>query len=96
MKVHFAASEGTHSVIRTYTFPQVFDIKEDIKESFELWGNEGYVHAWVMGPVSKILAELQVSMKKYPNIKSRAGFFRIQMKNSGRFNNRFWLKVRKL
>jgi len=68
MKVHFAASEGTHSVVQTYTFPQVFDIKEDVKESFELWGNEGYVHAWVMEPVSKILAELQASMKKYPNI----------------------------
>ena len=68
MKVHFAASEGTHSIIQKYTFPQVFDIKEDPKESFELWGNEGYAHAWVMAPVSKILAELQGSMAKYPNI----------------------------
>jgi arylsulfatase len=69
MKVHFAASEGTHSVIQTYTFPQVFDIKEDPKESYELWGNEGYAHAWVLGPVTKILAELAGSMKKYPNIR---------------------------
>ncbi len=68
MKLHFAAAEGTHSVIQTYTFPQVFDIKEDVKESYELWGNEGYVHAWVMGPVMKILGELQASMVKYPNI----------------------------
>jgi len=68
MKVHFAASEGTHSVIQEYTFPQVFDIKEDLKESYELWGNEGYSHAWVMSPVSKILAELTASMREYPNI----------------------------
>ena len=68
MKVHFATSEGTHSVIHEYTFPQVFDIKEDPKESFELWGNEGYAHAWVMTPVSKILAGLQGSMARYPNI----------------------------
>jgi hypothetical protein len=38
-------------------------------ESYELWGNEGYVHAWVMSPVMKILDELQDSMVKYPNIK---------------------------
>jgi arylsulfatase A-like enzyme len=68
MKVHFAASEGTHSVVQRYTFPQVFDIKEDPKESFELWGNEGYAHAWVMSPVTKILAGLQASMAQYPNI----------------------------
>jgi arylsulfatase A-like enzyme len=68
MKVHFATFEGTHSILRKYTFPQVFDIAEDPKESFELWGNEGYAHAWVMSPVSKILTDLAVSMKKYPNI----------------------------
>ncbi len=57
MKVHFFAYEGTHSVLQKYTFPQVFDIKEDVKESYELWGNEGYVHAWVMEPVTKIITE---------------------------------------
>ena len=56
LKMHFAAAESTHSVVQTYTFPQFFDIKEDPSESYELWGNEGYAHAWVMGPVSKILA----------------------------------------
>jgi hypothetical protein len=55
--------------VQKYTFPQVFDIKEDPKESFELWGNEGYIHAWVMGPVMKILADVQGSMQKYPNIR---------------------------
>jgi len=74
MKVHFAAAEGTHSVVQTYTFPQVFDIKEDVKESYELWGNEGYVHAWVMGPVMKILGELQGSMMEYPNIQPGQDF----------------------
>jgi arylsulfatase A-like enzyme len=69
MKVHFATFEGTHSILHKYTFPQVFDIKEDMKESYELWGNEGYAHAWVMSPVSKILTGLAVSMQKYPNIK---------------------------
>jgi arylsulfatase len=68
-KFHFAATEGTHSVVQTYTFPQVFNIKEDVKESFELWGNEGYIHAWVNGPVAKILAGLADSMKNYPNIR---------------------------
>ncbi len=74
MKVHFATAEGTHSFIQTYTFPQVFDIKEDPGESYELWGNEGYAHSWVLGPVTKILAELQGSMKKYPNIKPGQDF----------------------
>jgi arylsulfatase A-like enzyme len=68
MKVHFATFEGTHSVLQKYTFPQVFDIAEDPKENFELWGNEGYAHAWVMGPVSKILVGLAGSMQEYPNI----------------------------
>ena len=74
MKIHFAATEGTHSVVQTYTFPQVFDIKEDVKESYELWGNEGYIHAWVMGPVTKILTDLAVSMHEYPNIKPGEDF----------------------
>lgn len=69
VKVHFATFEGTHSILRKYTFPQVFDIAEDPKESYELWGNEGYAHSWVMGPVSKILTGLAGSMQKYPNIK---------------------------
>ena len=68
IKVHFATAEGTHSVVQRYTFPQVFDIKEDPKESFELWGNEGYAHAWVMGPVTTILTDLTNSMAEYPNI----------------------------
>jgi len=74
MKVHFFAFEGTHSILREYTFPQVFDIKEDVKESFELWGNEGYVHAWVMGPVMKILTENAMSMQKYRNIRPGEDF----------------------
>jgi arylsulfatase A-like enzyme len=69
MKVHFATFEGTHSILQKYTFPQVFDIKEDVKESFELWGNEGYAHAWVLAPVTKILTDLAGSMKEYPNIR---------------------------
>jgi len=69
LKVHFATAESTHSVVQTYTFPQVFNIKEDPKESYELWGNEGYAHAWVMSPISKILANLKTSMVQYPNIK---------------------------
>ncbi|HUV13768.1 MAG TPA: hypothetical protein VMY18_08985, partial [Acidobacteriota bacterium] len=80
MKVHFATSEGTHSVIQTYTFPQVFDIKEDPNESFELWGNEGYAHAWVMGPVTKILGDLQASMAKSPNIKPGQDFKGYELK----------------
>jgi arylsulfatase A-like enzyme len=74
MKAHFATAEGTHSYVKRYTFPQVFDIKEDPKESYELWGNEGYAHAWVMGPVTKILGELDVSIKKYPNIQPGQDF----------------------
>jgi arylsulfatase A-like enzyme len=74
IKVHFATAEGTHSYIQTYTFPQVFDIKEDVKESFELWGNDGYAHAWVMGPVTTILGGLAASMQKYPNIRPGEDF----------------------
>ena len=74
MKVHFATAEGTHSIIQEYTFPQVYDIKEDPKESFELWGNEGYAHAWVMEPIMGILTKNAISMKKYPNIKPGQDF----------------------
>ena len=74
MKVHFATAEGTHAYIQKYTFPQVFDIKEDPKESYELWGNEGYIHAWVMGPVTNILTDLATSMKQFPNIKPGQNF----------------------
>ncbi len=74
LKVHFFTYEGTHSIKQEYTFPQVFDIKEDVKESFELWGNEGYVHAWVMGPVMKILNDNANSMQRYPNITPGADF----------------------
>ena len=63
MKVHCATAEGTHAYIQRHTFPQVFDIKEDPKESFALWGNEGYAHAWVMGPVTKILTDLAMSQQ---------------------------------
>ena len=69
LKVHFATAESTHSVVQTYTFPQVFNIKEDPRERYELWGNEGYAHAWVMSPISKILAQLKHSMVQYPNIR---------------------------
>jgi arylsulfatase A-like enzyme len=74
MKVHFATAEGTHAVVHKYTFPQVFDIKEDPKESYELWGNEGYAHAWVMQPVSKILTDLKTSIAEYPNIQPGQDF----------------------
>jgi len=69
LKVHFATAESTHSVVHTYTFPQVFNVKEDPGERYELWGNEGYAHAWVMSPISKILAQLKDSMVQYPNIR---------------------------
>jgi arylsulfatase A-like enzyme len=74
MKIHFATAEGTHAVVQKYTFPQVFDIKEDPKESYELWGNEGYAHAWVMQPVSKILTDLKTSIAEYPNIQPGQDF----------------------
>ncbi len=74
MKVHFATAEGTHSIVQTYTFPQVFDIKEDPKESYELWGNEGYIHTWVMGPVTSILTEIGASMVEFSNIKPGQDF----------------------
>ena len=70
MKIHFKTAEGTHDrVVSGYTFPQVYDIKNDPSENYELWGNEGYAHTWIMEPVSKILGSLQASMVKYPNIK---------------------------
>jgi hypothetical protein len=55
-------------------FPQVLDIKEDVKESYEIWSNEGYIHAWLMQPVIKILVGLQGSMKKFPLIKPGQDF----------------------
>ncbi len=70
MKMHFMATESTHSpVVKKFTFPQLFDIKNDPKEAYELWGNKGYTHAWVMEPIMKKVVELKKSMIRYPNIK---------------------------
>jgi arylsulfatase A-like enzyme len=68
MKVHFMTAEGTHAVVQKYTFPQVYDVKNDPSENYELWGNEGYAHAWVLEPVTKIIADLMASMAEYRNI----------------------------
>ena len=69
MKIHFETAEGTHDKVVNHTFPQVYDIKNDPAENYDVWGNEGYAHTWIMEPVSRILGELQASMAKYPNIK---------------------------
>jgi len=70
MKMHFMATESTHSKVATkFTFPQLYDIKNDPKEAYELWGNKGYVHAWVMEPIMKEIVKLKQSMVKYRNIK---------------------------
>jgi arylsulfatase A-like enzyme len=69
LKIHFMTSEGTHAVTQKYTFPQVYDIKNDPSEQYELWANEGYAHGWIMEPVMKILGELHGSMAKYRNIR---------------------------
>ncbi|MFT5707408.1 MAG: arylsulfatase A-like enzyme [Oceanospirillaceae bacterium] len=69
IKMHFAASESTHSTVTKFTFPQVFDIKNDPKEAYELLGNKGYAHTWMFDPIMKRIGELKASMKKYRNIK---------------------------
>lgn len=70
MKIHFKTAEETHDrIVNGYSFPQVYDIKNDPSENYELWGNEGNVHTWIMEPVSIILNNLQASMVKYRNIK---------------------------
>ncbi len=48
MKMHFAAYESTHSVVQKFSFPQLFDIKNDPKEAYELWGNKGYSHSFLV------------------------------------------------
>lgn len=74
LKVHFFTAEATFSEIKKNTFPQIYNIKEDPAEQFELWGNEGFSHAWVMTPVTKILSDLMESMIAYPNIKPGQDF----------------------
>jgi arylsulfatase A-like enzyme len=78
LKVHFFTAEGTFSPIVEHTFPSVYDIVNDPGETRELWRSEGYAHIYVMRPVQKILGELAVSMKKYPNIKPGEDFFGYQ------------------
>jgi len=51
------------------TFLQVYDIKNDHGEMRELWAAESYSHLRVMKPVTDILTELDIRMKKYPNIR---------------------------
>lgn len=74
LKVHFLTAEATFAEIRKPTFPQVYNVKEDPAEQFELWGNEGFAHAWVMTPVTKILTDLTTSMVAFPNIQPGQDF----------------------
>ena len=74
LKVHFFTAEATFSPIVEHTFPQVYDIKNDPDEKSELFRAEGYSHLWVTKPVMGILAEIQKSMAKYPNIKPGSEF----------------------
>ncbi len=74
IKVHFFTAESTFSEIKQNTFPQVYNIKEDPAEQFELWGNEGFSHAWVMTPVTGILSDLTESMMEFPNIRPGEDF----------------------
>lgn len=74
LKVHFFTAESTFSEIKRHTFPQVYNIKEDPAEQFELWGNEGFSHAWVMTPVTGIISTLKASMAEYPNIRPGEDF----------------------
>ena len=69
IKMHFMATDSTHSQVTKFTFPQVFDIKNDPKEAYELWGNKGYTHGWVMEPIMKEIVTLKKSMAQYRNIK---------------------------
>ncbi|MEO1936842.1 MAG: arylsulfatase [Myxococcales bacterium] len=68
MKMHFFTAEHTHSPIQSHTFPKIFDLEVDPGELRELWEAEGFVHAWVTTPISKIIADLKSSMQSYPNI----------------------------
>ncbi|MVO16350.1 sulfatase-like hydrolase/transferase [Parasedimentitalea huanghaiensis] len=74
LKVHFFTAEASFSEIKKHTFPQVYNIKEDPSEQFELWGNEGFAHAWVMTPVTGILTNLAKSMAAFPNIQPGQDF----------------------
>ena len=74
IKLHFYTAESTFSEVKRHTFPQVYNITEDPAEQFELWGNEGFSHAWVMTPVTGILSDLKASMVEFPNIKPGEDF----------------------
>ncbi|NIZ61942.1 arylsulfatase [Sedimentitalea sp. CY04] len=74
LKVHFYTAEATFAEIKKHTFPHVYNVTEDPAEQFELWGNEGFSHAWVMTPVTKILTELTTSMVTFPNIQPGQDF----------------------
>ena len=67
MKVHFAASAATHSVIRRHPFPRGVDVREDREQSCAPFGDDGCAHAGVMERASKIPAGLAVRMQKDPN-----------------------------
>ena len=44
------------------------------KEAYELWGNKGYTHGWVMEPIMKKIVDLKTSMATYRNIKPGEDF----------------------
>ena len=56
LKLHFYTAEGTFSPIVKWTFPRMYDIKNDPGETRELWSSEGYAHLWATKPIMDILA----------------------------------------
>jgi len=48
--------------------PMVYDLSSDPHEDFNLWWTD-LTMGWMFGPQFKIIADYEISLRKYPNIK---------------------------
>jgi arylsulfatase len=68
-KIHLKTTESLWSPIHTYTFPPVYDVRNDPGEDNELMKQSLFAYSWVYTPMNQLLGELGASIQKYPNIK---------------------------
>jgi len=73
-KIHLKTTENLWAPVQSYTFPPVYDVRNDPGEDNELMAHSLFAYSWVYTPMNQILGKLGASIKKYPNIKPGEDF----------------------
>ena len=68
-KIHLKTTETLWSPVHTYTFPPVYDVRNDPGEENELMKHSLFAYSWVYTPLNQLTGDLTASVMEYPNIK---------------------------